>query len=66
MESAPKPLYVSGLESIVLLFDLRSPGAAEDLHHARAVWQGDSNLEALDEDHFALIVRPGGARRLAA
>jgi hypothetical protein len=49
-----------------VLFDLRDARAAEELHHARAVWQGQSDIEALDEDHFVLLVRTGGVRRLAA
>jgi hypothetical protein len=51
---------------LIILVDLRSPDAVENLHHLRAVWQDDSDIEALDEDHFVLIVRPGGAQRLAA
>jgi hypothetical protein len=42
-----------------VLFDLRDVGAVEELHHARAVWQGQNDIGALDEDHFALTVRPG-------
>jgi hypothetical protein len=64
---APRPLYSSELECIALLFDLRNSEAVEELHHLRAVWQEDSEIEALDENHFALMLRPGGAaRRLAA
>ena len=66
MESGPRRLCVSDTESIPVLFDLRLPGAAEELHRARAVWQGDSDIEILGEDHFALIVRPGRARSAAA
>jgi hypothetical protein len=43
------------------LFDLRIPGTADRLHRERAAWQEWGDLEALDEDHFVLIVRPGGA-----
>ena len=49
-----------------VLFDLRDAGAVEELHHARAVWQGQSDIEALDEDHFALIVRLGWLSEQAA
>jgi hypothetical protein len=45
------------------LFDLRVSEAVEKLHHLRAVWQQDSDIEALDEDHFALMLRPGAAAR---
>jgi hypothetical protein len=60
-------LYPKTPRCIIVLFDLRSPEAVEELHRLRAVWQGNSDIEALDADHFALIVMPGGAaRRLAA
>jgi hypothetical protein len=51
---------------MIVLFDLRIPSAVERLHRERAAWQEQSDIEALDEDHFILIVRPGGAQRLAA
>jgi hypothetical protein len=63
---APRPLYPSNPECLIALFDLRVPKAVEELHRGRAIWQEDSDIEALDEDHFILIVRPGAARRLAA
>jgi hypothetical protein len=50
---------------VVVLFDLRIPGVAEWLHRERAAWQEQSTVEALDEQHFVPIIRPGGARRLA-
>ncbi len=52
--------------SIWILFDLRIPGMAERLHCEKAAWQEQSDIEALDENHFVLIVQPGGAQRLAA
>jgi hypothetical protein len=63
---APRPLYLSDPECLIVLFDLREPEAVEQLHRGRAIWQGDSDIEALDEDHFILVIRPGAARRLAA
>jgi hypothetical protein len=47
-----------------ILFDLRIPGSAERIHLERAAWQERSDIEALDEDHFVLIVRPSGSARL--
>jgi hypothetical protein len=49
-----------------VIFDLRIPCIAEQLHRERAAWQECGDLEALDEDHFVLVVRPGGAQKLAA
>jgi hypothetical protein len=60
-----KQLYPSSSECMVVLFDLRLPGTTERLHRERAAWQEQSDIEALDQNHFVLIVQPGGARRLA-
>jgi hypothetical protein len=49
-----------------VLFDLSIPGAAERLHRERAAWQEQSDIEAIDKNHFVLIVYAGGARRLAS
>ena len=63
---APDPFYTSNSECIIVLFDLRQHGAAEDLHALRAVLQEDSDIEALDKNCFALLIHPGSAKRLAA
>jgi len=64
MRSAPTALYPSSSEYIVVLFDLRLPGTADRLERECAAWQAQSFIEALDENHFVLLVWPGGARRL--
>ena len=58
--------YTKVPEYILVIFDIRIPGVADRLHRERAAWQEQSDIEALDKDHFMLIVRPGGARRPAA
>jgi hypothetical protein len=63
VRSAPKTLYPSSSEYIVVLFDLRLPGTADRLNREHAAWQAQSDIEALDENHFVLLVRPGGAWR---
>jgi hypothetical protein len=60
-----KQLYPSSSQCMVVLFDLRLPGVADRLHRERAAWQGQSDIEALDENPFALIVKAGGTLRLA-
>ncbi|HZY66787.1 MAG TPA: hypothetical protein VFE21_13035 [Rubrobacteraceae bacterium] len=52
--------------TILMLFDIRLPGMAERLHRERAAWREYGDIEALDENHFVLIVRLGGAQGLAA
>jgi hypothetical protein len=60
------PLYLNDPECLIMLFDLRQPGAAEALHKQRAVWAQYSDIEALDGDCFALVVRPGWVSEAAA
>lgn len=66
MSLAPQQLYLSDPECIIVLFDLRDPEAVKQLHRERWAWRELSDIEALSEDCFALILRPGGAQRLAA
>jgi hypothetical protein len=66
MTLTPKTLYPSSSQYIIVLFDLRLPGTAQRLDRERAAWQAESDTESLDENHVALLVQPGGARRLAA
>jgi hypothetical protein len=63
---APHQLYPSIPNCIIVLFDLRDSEAVEQLHRERVRWQKLSEIEALSEDCFALILHPGGAQRLAA
>jgi hypothetical protein len=55
-----------GETEIRILFDLRIPGSTELIHRERAAWQEDSEIEALDSDHFVLIIRAAWRTRLAA
>jgi hypothetical protein len=63
---APHQLYPNNPECLIILFDLREFEAVEQLHCERATWQELSDIEALTEDCFALMLRPAGVRRLAA
>ena len=58
MRSVPETFYTDP-ECLIVLFDLREAGAPESLHRQRSAWQAYSDIEALDADHVALIVRPG-------
>jgi hypothetical protein len=46
------------------IFDVRIHGEAERFDRERTAWGDDAEVEMLDRDHPALIVRPGGALRL--
>lgn len=58
---APDLLYPTPIESIIMLFDVRTPGTAERLHCERATWAQYADIEAIDHNHYVLIIRPGGA-----
>ena len=67
MGFAPNEANQRSGEMTLIIFDVRCAEAVERLHRERAAWQADADIEALDEDYFVLVVRPGGAaRRLAA
>ena len=66
MISAPKPFYPKNPECLLTLFDLRSPGAEECLRREQDAWCGTAHVERLTAESSVLIVRPGGARRLAS
>jgi hypothetical protein len=63
---APKTPYHDFRECVITVYDVEDPAAVAQLHRARTAWGPDAELEALDATTYALITRPGGARRLAA
>jgi len=50
---------------LIILFDLRRPGAKKRLRRAPKGWLGFADVERLDDEHAALVLRPGGALRSA-
>jgi hypothetical protein len=45
---------------VVILLDLRIPGNSERVHRARAIYQEESDIAFLNEDHAVLLIRLGG------
>lgn len=62
MTLAPNPEYHSPAYRLSI-FDVRVPGGGEELHRSRAIWQGLSDIEAIDEDHYVLSVRADDAAK---
>jgi hypothetical protein len=58
MTLAPHRLYLNHPKCLVVVFDLREPGGPSELHKQRAAWAEYADIEALDEHHFALLIRP--------
>jgi hypothetical protein len=59
MRSGLEPLYPSNPECLVVLFDFCHPNGSAELHRQRAALAEHADIEALTEDVFALIIRPG-------
>ena len=53
----PKVYPDKGTYSLTI-YDLRAPESARSLHRERAIWQERSEIEALDADHFILVIQP--------
>lgn len=66
MTAPPHPLYLNHPEHLIVIFDLREPGGPSELHRQRAAWAEYADIEALDQDHFVLVLRPGWASEAAA
>jgi hypothetical protein len=64
--SRATPILPDSGQCLIVLFDLRQAEAVDRLHRERAAWRELSDIEALSDDCFALILVLGGARRLAA
>ncbi len=46
----------------LVVFDIRYSGVAQRLHRGRALWQERSDIEALDQNHYVLLVWPSAGR----
>jgi len=54
----PPKVYPNKETYSLTIYDLRTPESAGALHRERAIWQERSEIEALDPDHFVLIISP--------
>jgi hypothetical protein len=61
-----RELYPETPRCLTILFDLRHPGTRERLQREVDAWCGSAHVERLAEGRSALIIRPGGATRLAS
>jgi hypothetical protein len=63
---APEPFYTKTLECLIVLFNLRYPGAEERLRREQDAWDGFASAQGLTDGYSALIMRLGGATRVAS
>ena len=61
MKFAPHRNIPDSEESTVASFDVRIPGTAAKLHRERVAWAEHGDIEAIDQNHYVLLFRPGGA-----
>ena len=61
----PPEVYPSKGTYSLTIYDLRAPESARSLHRERAIWQERSEIEALDMDHFILVVQPATASEVS-
>jgi hypothetical protein len=61
----PYEVYPNSAAYILVISDLRVPGTAARLLRELEAWRGHADVEGVDDDHFALIIRPGLAGRIA-
>jgi hypothetical protein len=66
LDAPIEQFYSNTTEGTLAIYDVRVPGATERLHRERGAWGEYGDIEALDQNHYVLIVRPGGAREMAA
>jgi hypothetical protein len=60
------PFYTKTPECLLAAFNLRYPGAEEQLRREQAAWCGSAHVEKLTAGCAVRIIRPGGAVRLAS
>jgi hypothetical protein len=60
-----REVYPKSGTYVLVIYDLRVPGTAVRLVREIEAWRGHANVEAVDDDHFALIIRPGLAGKMA-
>jgi hypothetical protein len=61
----PREVYPKRGAYILVIYNLRVPGTAKRLRPELESWRGHANVEAVDDDHVALIIHPGLAGRIA-
>jgi hypothetical protein len=63
---APRALYSTDPECLIIIFDIAHPDGPAALEKQRAALSGYTEVETLDEKRVALIVRPGWVSEPAA
>ena len=61
----PREVYPKSEAYILVIYDLRVPGTAVRLLREIEAWRDHAEVEAVDDDHFALLIRPGLAGKIA-
>jgi hypothetical protein len=60
----PDEVYSKNGPPLLIIHDLRIPGAIERLRRDLAAWRGNAKMEVLGSNHWAVILYPGLARKI--
>jgi hypothetical protein len=60
------PIYKTGPECLIVVFNLQFSEAEERLHRQQIAWLGSARIDRLTADTVVLNIQPGAATRLAA
>lgn len=63
---SPRDSIAPSGSAICVLYDTHDEEQANNLHSMRALLQEHSDIEALDERWFLLLILPGGVGRVAS
>lgn len=63
MTAPLNPSIIDSPPETLVVFDLHVHGSRSWLNDQRRAWGRRASVERLDQDHSALVVRAGGARR---
>jgi hypothetical protein len=58
---APQRVYKVVRKCLIVLIDLRRPGAKQRLRRELVAWRGFARAERLFDGRIVLVIQPGGA-----
>jgi hypothetical protein len=66
MAASPQTSITDDPPETLVLFNCRDDAALARMDRERNAWGTRASVERLDDDHVVLLVRAGGAQRLAS
>jgi hypothetical protein len=66
VDTTPPTSITDDRPDTLILFDCRDDAALARMDREKNAWGTRASVERLDDDHVVLLVRAGGAQRLAS